>query len=115
MDTDTLEDNGHKANDLFIPNGVVFVCTINVPGLAQINGKITGEIIANTLDVGPLGQISGKVRAKQMDIYGILSEDVVCQGLLQIRKTGKVSGKLSYADIDIECGGQFEGDMQTIA
>jgi cytoskeletal protein CcmA (bactofilin family) len=42
-----------------------------------------------------------------------LKDDVVCQGLLQIRKTGKVSGKLSYADIDIERGGQFEGDMQS--
>jgi cytoskeletal protein CcmA (bactofilin family) len=38
-------------------------------------------------------------------------DDVVCQGLLQIRKTGKVSGKLSYLDIDIERGGQFQGDM----
>lgn len=115
MDTDILEDNDHKANDLFIPNGVVFVGTISVPGLAQINGRITGEITANALDIGPLGHISGKVLAKKMDVHGTLSEDVVCQGLLQIRKTGKVSGKLSYADIDIERGGQFEGNMQSIA
>ena len=38
-------------------------------------------------------------------------DDVECKGLLQIRKTGKVSGKLVYTDLDIERGGQFQGDM----
>jgi len=30
---------------------------------------------------------------------------------VKIHKTGKVSGKLSYSEIDIERGGQFVGDM----
>ncbi|NDC61244.1 MAG: polymer-forming cytoskeletal protein [Betaproteobacteria bacterium] len=108
-----MEDISHKPNDVYIPAGVKFVGTIHVPGLAQINGQVSGEVTANTLDIGPQGHISGKVRAKEIDVYGFLKDDVVCQGLLQIRKSGKVSGKLSYADIDIERGGQFEGDMQS--
>jgi cytoskeletal protein CcmA (bactofilin family) len=108
-----MDDTLHHPNDVYIPAGVIFVGSIHVPGLAQINGHVSGDITANTLDIGPQGDIAGKVRAQAIDVHGLLKDDVVCQGLLQIRKTGKVSGKLSYADIDIERGGQFEGDMQS--
>ena len=107
-----MEEDRPKANDLYIPAGVTFVGTIHAPGLAEINGSVTGEITTNKLDIGPFGHIKGKVTAKDIDVYGVLMDDVVCQGLLQIRKTGKVSGKLSYLDIDIERGGQFQGDMR---
>jgi cytoskeletal protein CcmA (bactofilin family) len=30
---------------------------------------------------------------------------------MKIHKTGKVSGKLSYAELDIDRGGQFVGTM----
>jgi cytoskeletal protein CcmA (bactofilin family) len=51
------------------------------------------------------------VRAKEIDVSGVLMDDVVCQGLLQIRNTGTVNGKLTYSDLDIERGGKFEGDI----
>ena len=106
-----MEEDSPKDNDLYIPAGVTFVGIIHAPGLAEINGSVAGEITSNKLDIGPSGHINGKVRAKEIDVYGVLMDDVVCQGLLQIRKTGKVSANLTYSDIDIERGGQFEGDM----
>jgi cytoskeletal protein CcmA (bactofilin family) len=107
----STDDDSLNADDLFIPDGVTFVGTIHAPGIAQINGSVTGEITSNKLEIGPLGHINGKVRAKEIDVHGVLMNDLVCLGLLQIRKTGKVSGQLAYSDIDIERGGQFEGDM----
>ena len=104
-------DNPSHPNDFYIPDGVTFVGTIHAPGLAKVNGSVTGEITSQVLDIGPQGNVQGKVRAEEIDVHGVLMNDVVCQGLLQIRKTGKVAGKLSYVDIDIERGGQFEGDM----
>ena len=106
-----MEEQTYPANDLYIPDGVTFVGTIHAPGIAQINGRVTGEITSHVLDIGPQGHIKGKVMAKEIDVYGVLMDDVECKGLLQIRKTGKVSGKLVYADLDIERGGQFQGDM----
>jgi hypothetical protein len=46
---------------------VTFVGTINVPGVAQINGDITGEITCKELEVGPQGNIKGKIQAQGMD------------------------------------------------
>jgi cytoskeletal protein CcmA (bactofilin family) len=106
-----MEEQTYAPNDLYIPDGVTFVGTIQAPGTASINGSVTGEITSNILDIGPQGHVEGKVIATRIDVYGVLSDDVVCKGLLQIRKTGKVSGTLTYADLDIERGGQFEGEM----
>ena len=106
-----MEEQIYAPNDLYIPDGVTFTGTIYAPGTAKINGSVTGEITSDVLDIGPLGYIQGKVKATKIDVHGILMDDVMCNGLLQIRKTGKVSGSLTYADIDIERGGQFEGEM----
>ena len=51
---------GHN-NDLSIPEGVTFVGSINVPGVAQINGDITGQITCKQLEVGPKGNIKGQI------------------------------------------------------
>jgi len=98
-------------NDLSIPEGVTFVGSINVPGVAQINGYISGEITCKELEVGPQGNIKGKIQAQEIEVHGQLENDINCKGLVKIFKTGKVSGKLTYAEIDIESGGQFVGEM----
>ena len=98
-------------NDLSIPDGVTFVGSINVPGFAQINGDISGEITCKELEVGPQGNVRGKVQAQGIEVCGKLENDINCNGLVKIFMSGKVSGKLSYLEIDIERGGQFVGVM----
>ena len=101
-------------NDLSIPEGVTFVGSINVPGVAQINGDITGEITCKELEVGPQGNIKGKIQAQGIEVHGQLENDINCKGLVKIFKTGKVSGNLAYLEIDIDRGGQFSGVMSYI-
>ena len=106
-----MEDKNYAPNDLLINEGVSFVGTAHVSGCAKVNGTFTGELTTETLEIGPTGLIKGRVRAKEIDVSGVLMDDVVCQGLLQIRKTGTVNGKLTYSDLGIERGGKFEGDI----
>ena len=98
-------------NDLSIPEGVTFVGSINVPGVAQINVDITGEITCKELEVGPQGNLKGKIQAQGIQVHGQLENDINCNGLVKIFMSGKVSGKLSYLEIDIERGGQLVGVM----
>ena len=95
-----------------MPNGVTFVGTINVPGVARINGEITGEITCKELDVGPQAMIKGKVQAQGIEVHGQLENDINCTGLVKIHSTGKVAGKLAYSEIDIDRGGQFSGQIR---
>ena len=91
-------------NDLSIPEGVTFVGSINVPGVAQINGDITGQITCKQLEVGPKGNIKGQIQAQGIQVHGQLENDINCKGLVKIFKTGKVSGKrpaLAQASVGI--------------
>jgi cytoskeletal protein CcmA (bactofilin family) len=106
-----MEDKNYAPNDLLINEGVTFVGTAHVSGCAKVNGSFTGELVTEALEIGQTGLIKGRVRAKEIDVSGVLMDDVVCQGLLQIRNTGTVNGKLTYSDLDIERGGRFEGDI----
>ena len=101
-------------NDLSIPEGVTFVGIIIVPGVAQINGDITGEITCKELEVGPQGNIKGKIQAQGIEVHGQLENDINCKGLVKIFKTGKVSDNLAYSEIDIDRGGQFSGVISYI-
>lgn len=112
MSNQSIAKNSNLNNDLFMPNGVTFVGTINVPGVARINGEITGEITCKELDVGPQAKIKGKVQAQGIEVHGQLENDINCTGLVKIHSTGKVAGKLAYSEIDIDRGGQFSGQIR---
>jgi len=114
MSNQSIAKNSNHNNDLFMPNGVTFVGTISVPGVARINCEITGEITCKELDVGPQAKINGKVQAQGIEVQGCLENDINCTGLVRIHSTGKVAGKLAYLDIEIDRGGQFSGEFHRI-
>jgi cytoskeletal protein CcmA (bactofilin family) len=98
-------------NSLVIGEGVTFTGTISVPGTAIINGRVSGDLTADSLQIGKTGHISGKVRAKDIDVQGELHEEITCENHILIHSTGIVSGKLDYAELEIVRGGQFRGTM----
>jgi len=98
-------------NNLMIGEGVTFSGSITVPGMAIINGKVSGEVTTDSLQIGKTGHITGKVKAKEIDVQGELHEDITCENHIIIHASGVVSGKLDYSELEIERGGQFRGNM----
>lgn len=98
-------------NNLVIGEGVTFNGSITVPGMAIINGKVSGEVTTDSLQIGKSGHITGKVKAKEIDVQGELHEDINCENHIIIHSSGVVSGKLDYSELEIERGGQFRGNM----
>ena len=100
-----------SASSLIIGEGVTFVGTITAPGRATVNGIISGEITVHDLHIGTHGSVSGSIDAHTIDVHGVLAQHVVCHQHIMIHRDGAVSGKLDYAEIEIERGGQFMGQM----
>jgi cytoskeletal protein CcmA (bactofilin family) len=106
-----MADQVTSPSSLIIGEGVVFTGSINAPGTASINGTVTGEITVADLQIGPKGNVAGKIEAKVIDVHGVLSDKILCHEHIMIHRSGSVSGQLDYADIEIERGGQFKGNM----
>ena len=100
-----------SSSSLMIGEGVVFTGSIYAPGTASINGTVNGQVSVADLQIGPKGNVAGTIEAKLIDVHGHLSDDILCHEHIMIHKTGSVSGQLGYADIEIERGGQFKGNM----
>jgi cytoskeletal protein CcmA (bactofilin family) len=100
-----------SASSLIIGEGVTFTGSISAAGRATINGTVTGEISVNDLHIGINGSVSGSIDARTIDVHGILAQNILCHEHLMIHSDGSVSGQLDYAEIEIERGGQFMGQM----
>ena len=106
-----MADTAPTSSSLIIGEGVTFTGSISAPGRATINGTVTGEISVNDLHIGSKGSVSGNIDARTIDVHGILAQKILCHDHLMIHRDGSVSGQLDYAEIEIERGGQFMGQM----
>jgi cytoskeletal protein CcmA (bactofilin family) len=96
---------------LTVGEGVKLVGNFVVPDIASISGTIEGEITAREILVGSTGIIKGKVTAEVVDVRGEIHDNLTANKSLFIRSTGKVIGTVQYAEIEIEKGGDLQGNL----
>ena len=106
-----MADNNEYPNSIVIGEGVQAKGTFRVPGRAIINGSVEGELIAKDIFVGPTGKAVGKFKAEVADVRGEMHDTIVTTQSLLIRSTGQVSGAIFYRELEIEKGGEIEGEM----
>ncbi len=106
----TLSSSQHD-NNVFIGAGVLFTGSMNVPNRAVIAGQFNGDLQAREVFIDSTGQLTGTTLAEDIEVKGDINESITSRHLLTVRSSGKVKGKLAYASIEIERGGQVSGDM----
>jgi cytoskeletal protein CcmA (bactofilin family) len=99
---------------LFVGEGVVLKGNFAVPDIASVSGVVEGDLSAKQVIVETTGLIRGKVTAETIDIRGEVAENLTSSKSLIIRASGKVSGVVHYAEIEIEKGGSLHGDLHLI-
>ena len=67
------------------------------------------------LQVRESGMFEGTVEIDVAEIKGRFDGDLLVRGRLIVRRTGRVTGHIRYAELEIERGGQIAGDVQVIA
>lgn len=67
----------------------------------------------HTVELAHTGSFKGTAEIEDAEISGEFEGDLTVRGRLIIYSTGKVSGNLSYGEIEIERGGQISGNVQT--
>lgn len=96
-----------------IGEGVIIEGSLYSPGTTRIDGKVTGEIIAeNEIVIGKEGKVEAKVKTNNAVIAGTFIGDMIVSGEVEITSTGKFSGNLTQKDalLTIEKGGIFKGE-----
>ncbi len=86
--------------------GDIFNCD-----LLRVEGTIEGNVKARKLTISSAGTLVGTAQIAEAEIEGRFDGTLTASGLLAIRGTGLVTGKIGYEHIEIDRGGQIAGEI----
>jgi len=78
-----------------------------------IEGKVDATLNdVHTVEIAEGGSFKGSAQIEDAEISGLFEGDLVVRNCLVIRSTGKVRGKISFGEVEIERGGELTGEVK---
>ncbi len=78
-----------------------------------IEGAVDATLAdVDTLEIAQEGGFKGRAEVRNAEISGLFEGDLICTDRLIIYATGRITGNISYSEIEIERGGQLTGTVQ---
>jgi cytoskeletal protein CcmA (bactofilin family) len=79
---------------------------------------VEGNVEANLascreVEIAESGLFKGTANVDDMELRGRFEGTLTVKGRLFIRAAGRLTGKVTYGQIEIECGGQVSGEVQS--
>jgi cytoskeletal protein CcmA (bactofilin family) len=79
-----------------------------------IEGKVDATLNdVHTVEIAETGSFKGSAHIEDAEISGLFEGDLIVRNRLVIYATGKVRGKITYGEIEIERGGEMTGEIKT--
>ena len=84
----------------------------NITGKDYIdfNGKITGTLRSNKIDIRENGIVNGEIHAENVIVAGEVDGEIKADDLY-IRSTAKIKGVIRYKNIDIQAGAIITAEL----
>jgi len=79
---------------------------------------VEGSVEANLsncadIEIATTGLFKGTASVDHAEIHGRFEGSLTVKTRLLIKSTGRVSGSIRYGQLEVECGGQISGDIQS--
>lgn len=80
-----------------------------------VEGKVEADLSdSQSLEISEPGLFKGNATVEDCEIRGTFEGELNVTGLLVIQPTGRVSGKIRYAEIELSRGAQLRGDIDIL-
>lgn len=112
----TTADKGNKSarRVLTVGNDILLKGEIATCDRLVIEGKVDATLNeVHTVEIAENGSFKGAAHIEDAEISGLFEGELVVRCRLVIYATGKVRGKISYGEIEIERGGELTGEIKT--
>jgi cytoskeletal protein CcmA (bactofilin family) len=111
--TDQSKPDGEMRR-LSVGRGITLSGEINSCEKLFIEGTVEATLTnCRALDIAESGLFKGSTSIEEAEVSGRFEGNLTVRKRLLIKATGRVSGTIRYGQIEIECGGQISGDIQT--
>jgi cytoskeletal protein CcmA (bactofilin family) len=90
-----------------------FEGTLKCEGAIRLHGTVQGEIqSASTIIVEERAHVTARLTGAQVTIAGQVDGQIYCEGRVEIRPTGRVTGEISAGALIIHEGAYFDGNSR---
>lgn len=104
----------NSPGSLLVGDGVFMKGSMQVPGTASIDGKLEGELSADTVIVQNNGSMDGRTTANHVRVAGSLTNTTVANKSLVVESSGLIGGSITYNELEIKKGGQLQGSIYKV-
>ena len=99
---------------LLVGEGVFMKGSMRVPGLASIDGKVEGELTADTVHIQTNGSMNGRTTASHVKVAGAVTDTTIANKTLVIESSGLIAGSIAYTELEIKKGGSLQGAIHKV-
>jgi cytoskeletal protein CcmA (bactofilin family) len=90
-----------------------FEGTLKTEGSVRILGTIQGEIESKaTIIVEEKAKVTARLTAAQVAVAGQVDGQIFCEGRVEIRPTGRVTGEINAGALIVQEGAYFDGNSR---
>ncbi|MBE9397507.1 polymer-forming cytoskeletal protein [Pontibacterium sp. N1Y112] len=106
------ESKQGRAGTTIVAEGNKFSGEMKVTGKMHIDGTFDGTISSiDNISIGKSGHVRGLIRARHINVSGLLEGDVICDEL-HIEADGKVQATVTSKQMSINARGNFVGERK---
>ena len=106
-------NNKNSQTPSLISADVRLTGSLTSQGEVQLDGRIDGDIKADTLLIGSQGQVDGSVQANEVTIHGRVSGSISANKVA-IESSAQVHGDVYHNTLSIAAGAQMEGQIKQL-
>jgi cytoskeletal protein CcmA (bactofilin family) len=114
--TPARSDNHAEPKVLLIGREISLSGQITACDRVVVEGRVEAQLTESRfVEITETGQFKGSAEVEEAEVRGRFEGRLSVRGRLLIRGSGKVSGEIAYGQVEIECGGEISGTVQTVA
>jgi cytoskeletal protein CcmA (bactofilin family) len=110
----SVKQSAGTESPVVIGQGMIIKGSLYSENDVFLDGEIEGDLDVKNyrLMVGPHGKVVANVKAREVDIHGIVTGNVESTERTSIRASGQLTGDVRTGGIVIESGAMFKGRVE---
>ena len=114
--TQPVKQSASSEAPVVIGPGMIIKGNLHSEDDVFLDGEIEGDLDVENcrLMIGPHGKVIANVKAREVDIQGIMTGNVESTERTSIRASGQLMGDVRTGGIVIETGAQFKGKVEIV-
>lgn len=102
-----------EGRKLMVGRDIVLAGEITMCDYLVVEGRVECQLTdCKVIEIRETGFFKGTAEIEDAEIRGTFEGSITVRNRLLIRATGRVTGKIRYGMLEVECGGQVSGDLQ---